>query len=183
MTSHALLSTSPWPKRRTLAIAAWLSATISALAATSLWPSGGPLANTLLLNVTASQPLGVYVRSPHALERGRLVAFHPPNAARGHMDRQGGGAQTFLKRLAGLPGETVCIQAGGLRINQRHIGQIDFADNPRARLPHWSGCRSLNSDEYFVYSSARGSFDSRYYGPIHRSAIVSTYEALLVWRA
>lgn len=74
----------------------------------------------------------------------------------------------LIKRVVGLPGETVTIEFGEVYINGLRI------DEPYvSALPRYSGSFTLGSDEYFVLGDNRvNSRDSYDFGPIKRDTIV-----------
>lgn len=95
-------------------------------------------------------------------QRGDIVVFHYPD------DPQ----RDFIKRVIGLPGETITIDNGKVFINGVPI------DEPYvAALCSQGGCssvqRTLGDDEYFVLGDNRGqSKDSTNFGPIKRHHII-----------
>lgn len=100
------------------------------------------------------------LRSP---SRGDVVILQSPEAA----DR------IELKRVIGLPRETVSWSGGRFQINERPL------DEPYARIAEAppgddgsSSCR-LGARDYFVAGDHRlYSRDSRHYGPVTRSMIL-----------
>jgi len=106
---------------------------------------------------------------PH---RGDIVVFHYPE------DR----SQYFIKRVIGLPGETIDVQDGSVVItpqtpeasivlNEPYLAQGIVTDCLRqynCTLPI-----TLDSTQYFVMGDNRtASFDSRYFGPLIQGDIV-----------
>ena len=94
--------------------------------------------------------------------------FRPP--ARGDivvLDLQGE-PEDLIKRVIGLPGETIEFKDGDVWIDGRPL------DEPYAQSSSGAiAARQLGSDEYFVMGDNRGnSKDSRVFGPIHREDIV-----------
>ncbi|MBN1285662.1 MAG: signal peptidase I [Anaerolineae bacterium] len=91
--------------------------------------------------------------------RGDVVVIRNPRLA---------GGEDLIKRVIGLPGETVTIELGRVFINGAAI------DEPYvAALPGYSGEFALGPDEYFVLGDNRGnSNDSFDFGPIKRDIIV-----------
>ena len=88
-------------------------------------------------------------------------------------DDSGEGA---IKRLVGLPGETVTIYRGYVYVNGQRLlepylanGTFTFKDNPRnERAEVWR----LEANQYFVLGDNRyESRDSRHYGPLERSLV------------
>ncbi|MEK7094535.1 MAG: signal peptidase I [Patescibacteria group bacterium] len=98
-------------------------------------------------------------------KRGEVVVFrHPQNTV-----------EFFIKRIIGLPGETVTIENGkvtvandgrpdGVVLEESYIGQV-FTEGHEQIL--------LNKDEYFVLGDNRSaSMDSRIIGPVKREYFV-----------
>jgi len=49
-------------------------------------------------------------------------------------------------------------------------------------LPQWSACRTLKTQELFLLSSySPFSFDSRYFGPVKRAAVIGQAIPLWTW--
>jgi len=94
------------------------------------------------------------------IERGDVVVFWYP------MDR----SKSFIKRVVGLPGETVEIRSGHVYINDDELadqyvpdGYIDGSNYGPRRIP---------VDSYFVMGDHRDSSnDSRMFGPVQRAYI------------
>jgi signal peptidase I len=94
------------------------------------------------------------------IERGDVVVFWYP------LDR----SKSFIKRVIGLPGDTVEIRDGHLYLNN------DQMDEPYVPASYLDGssyeARRLGSDEYFVMGDHRDSSnDSRMFGPVPRQYI------------
>ncbi len=98
--------------------------------------------------------------------RGEVAVFHPPNNEE----------QYYIKRIVGLPGESIAIIGGKVVIyNALHPeGEIltedyiaegaELADMPK---------RALGEEEYFVMGDNRMfSFDSRNFGPVQKDMII-----------
>lgn len=94
------------------------------------------------------------------IERGDVVVFWYP------LDR----SKSFIKRVIGLPGETIEIRAGHLYIDGRELAEpyvpasyLDASKYPALMVP---------PDEYFVMGDHRDSSnDSRVFGPVPRQYI------------
>ena len=89
-----------------------------------------------------------------------------------------GDGQAIIKRVVGVPGDTVLLSRGVLTVNgipvddSASLGDVD---------PSESGEWNLGDDEFFLLGDAwEFSTDSRSFGPVPRSAIVG--RAWLVYR-
>ncbi len=100
-------------------------------------------------------------------ERGDVIVFqfpHEPN-------------RDFVKRILGLPGETVAIENGVVFIDGEPIPREEYLDytSPTSMAP-----LLLSDEEYFVMGDNRpGSSDSRSWGPLARRYIIG--QAYLVY--
>ena len=84
--------------------------------------------------------------------------------------------QTSLRRVIGLPGETVAIlKDGTVAVNGQALEEpyLD-EDGPAATyLPEGQNSLTLGADEYYVLGDFRkGSLDSRFYGAVTEDAIL-----------
>jgi signal peptidase I len=106
-------------------------------------------------------------RTPH---RGEVVIFHPPNKP----------SVYYIKRLIGLPGETIQIKGDKITICQTDCAtdKDKFTlEEPYVKinelLPRPDETITLKTDEYFVMGDNRSvSQDSRIFGPVKRSAFL-----------
>ena len=93
----------------------------------------------------------------HAPERGDIVVFERP------------GQPDLIKRVIGLPGETIEIRGGQVFINGSPIAE-PYITTPATDS---MGPQTLEPDHYFVMGDNRNnSSDSRSFGPISAQVIV-----------
>jgi signal peptidase I len=133
---------------------------------------------TMTANLTPSIPMGLYVADHHVrtLTRGQIVAFLPHNAAARYGVQQGwikpGG--TYIKRVAALAGDLVCVgaeltvttmQEGSVGTTKR-IGPVALVDRSGRTLPHeLRGCQRVPAGSFLpVGDGLPNSFDGRYFG-------------------
>lgn len=101
--------------------------------------------------------LGYRLRQP---VRGDVVVFHPPN-------RQ----DNFIKRIIGLPGETVTVTGHQVAVNGQAVLETYLPD--RGQMGGAPETFVLGPDEYFVLGDNRDfSKDSRELGPIAAERII-----------
>jgi len=97
-------------------------------------------------------------------QRGDVIVFNYPQDT----------SQRFIKRIIGLPGETVTMDVGKITISK---GREEKILDESAYLPKQNSfdniSLSLSADEYFVLGDNRfASFDSRKWGSLSRNYIV-----------
>lgn len=102
-------------------------------------------------------------RSP---ARGDIVVFRYPNDPK----------QYFIKRVIGLPGETVEVSGGRVTIfNDQNPNGMLLPEDAYLDQSYTAPTQgvTLKSDEYFVLGDNRlVSLDSRYFGPVKVDAII-----------
>ncbi len=109
----------------------------------------------------------------HAVHRGDIVVFATPPG-----EDAGPDVKDLVKRVIGLPGETIS-SAGGPGRDQRQAPQRALAREGHG--DHRDHHPEIPADEYFVMGDNRSdSQDSRFFGPIHRSLIVGRV-VLKIW--
>ncbi|MGH9080879.1 MAG: signal peptidase I [Acidimicrobiales bacterium] len=145
-------------------------------------PSGSMLPTLQVGDRIIVDKLSYRFHDPH---RGDIVVFaRPPLEDQAYAD--------LVKRVVGLPGETISSQNGNVYINgkrlvepwlpasvQSYTGALTGGDShPQFDLP---GPVKIPAGEYFVMGdNRRDSEDSRFFGPIPKSLIVGRAVAV-VW--
>ena len=151
---------------------------ISAVVATIVHPPGPHL----LWNASASAPIGLYLITPGApLEVGDMVAARAPEGARQLAAMRGylPSGVTLVKRVAAAQGSQVCASQARILVDGRVAARREKHDSEGRPMPWWKGCRRLQSGEVLLLNRVKASFDSRYFGPVERSAIIG--KAVLLW--
>jgi signal peptidase I len=101
-----------------------------------------------------------------APKRGDVIVFNFPDDTK----------KFFIKRIIGLPGETVAIANGAVRITNTEHPEGFALDEPYVTTEHASTDTmtvTLNEHDYFVMGDNRNaSFDSRAWGPLEEDLIV-----------
>ena len=106
-------------------------------------------------------------------ERGDIVVFETPPAAQ----QQCGAGGTFVKRIVGLPGETVVVSSdGAVSINGRRLDESYVAPGRRGGQ---SGRWPVRDGQYFMLGdNRRQSCDSRIWGALDEDNIIGEVFAI-----
>ncbi len=104
------------------------------------------------------------ISGPH---RGSVIIFRPPYQS----------AHDYVKRVIGLPGDTVEITRGRVFVNGVELDETDYTFEP----PRYQwGPAVIPPEHYFVLGDNRNSSqDSHAFGPIHEDQIVG--EVMFRW--
>ena len=138
----------------------------AALAALAL--AGDERRPRLVWNASASAPVGLYRVVPAGrFSVGDLVAVRPEGAVRTWLSerRHPAAGAALLKRIAALPGSTVCRHGEDILIDARTVARAQRRDRLYRRLPDWQGCRKIAVGELFLLNAGvPDSLDGRYFG-------------------
>jgi signal peptidase I len=106
---------------------------------------------------------------PEGRAYGQIVALLDPRPA---LERPEGEPRLLLKRVVGLPGESLRV-GGGVQVNGRVLEE-PYAHGETPYEQH-RGINRIEPDYYFVMGDHRGaSTDSRDFGPVRRDQILGT---------
>lgn len=148
------------------------------------------------INTSESWPRGLYYskKIDKSLDQYRnkfiLVCPDPDNpvirrAKNWHILEPGfqcpGEIAPFLKKLVGLPGDTIAIDKSGVEINGQSIKNSRIKYKVFELVIHPGYKRTLKPGEYWVMSDySPNSLDSRYFGTVKRSAIIRASKPLFL---
>lgn len=157
---------------------------ISMLGAAALaLSSGEQITPSYIWNASESVPIGLYrLQEAGPLEVTELVAVRPPEPLASFLDFNGylPSGVPMLKRVLGVPGQTVCRTGLSIFVDNIEMGEARERDGRGRPLPIWHGCRVIAPDEVFLMNwQSAASLDGRYFGPIAKSAVIG--QALPVW--
>lgn len=132
--------------------------------------------------------------------RGDIVLFHttavnaaPPVSSKGKKEHRRIGifrneGEILIKRVVGLPGETIEVHGDDVLINGRPLDRNykvnHWPDDEGEAGRYGSGApTTLGNDELFVLGDNReNSDDSRYWGPLKRTHITGRYVRVMFHR-
>jgi len=120
-----------------------------------------------LYNGTPSMPVGLYLRTSGAVERGAIVTVRAVDVTPGYAEERNftDPGDRFLKRVVGVAGDVVCASGAQITLNGAWVAERQARDAAGRALPAWSGCVTLDGDHVFLLGDAPDSFDGRYWGP------------------
>lgn len=144
------------------------------------------------INLTPSEPLGLWriVVLDRPVSLGDLVFICPPQTVamvqareRGYL-RSGtcpGGVAPLIKTVVAVAGQHVEIGAG-VMIDGRPIASSDLIAQDGKGRPMKPFPGGIVPDEsVFLHSPLRGSYDSRYFGPLPASGILGLAQPVLTY--
>lgn len=159
--------------------------TTSLITATILALSGlGPMPTRVVYNPTASAPFGFYAVEPaRPLHAGDLVVSRLPTTAAALADRRlyVPASVPVVKTVVAVAGARVCRDGLAVTVDGRVIALARARDRAGRRLPAWSGCRTLGSDQVLLLGRHPASFDGRYFGPTPTALILGRARPLWTW--
>lgn len=143
----------------------------------------------LIYNPSTSAPRGWYwVGSSTHLQLHQFVVAQLPDKTAMLADQRQylPKGVPILKEIGALGGQRVCMSKGDdggrLVIDGHAVARTLVRDRAGRALTAWPGCRVLAGDELFLLSRhSNASFDSRYFGPIRRSAVIGRAIPLWTW--
>lgn len=141
------------------------------------------IAPKLIWNASASTPIGFYTVQPTGhIEVTDLVAVAAPEPMTSFLHHGGYLPRDtpLLKRVLGLPGQTVCRTGLLITVDRIEMGLALERDRLGRPLPDWQGCRVIADGDIFLMNwEVPDSLDGRYFGPIPASSIIG--RAVPLW--
>ncbi len=169
-----------WPLR--FAGAAIGSATLVGVCLIGAWM---PAKLGYCLNITPSEPVGIYRQIGGGVERGALVLLNRPHgSAASILGRYLPANIPLIKRIAAIPGDLVEVSTEGVRVNG-----ILWPDSVplthdlegRSLRPYPFGISRVPAGQIWVMSNHPRGLDSRYFGPVTESSVISRLVPIVTW--
>jgi len=131
----------------------------------------------LLYNPSPSAPIGWYrVMQIPAYKKGDLIAVFAPDDARVLAANRNYLPFNYplIKTIWAGPGATVCrSETGIVSAPNRPVITALGQDSLGRDMPVWSGCVTLEKDQFFIASpDHQYGWDSRYFGPVRSGNIL-----------
>ncbi len=108
---------------------------------------------------------------------GDYVVARMPKTGMGVGGREG---DRIIKIVMAGPGDEIRIEGTELWINGKHTDRLWLAKSlPGKTVGDFDTRHVLGPREFFVMGTTKESFDSRYWGPLNREAIIGTAHPVL----
>lgn len=153
----------PWVEAlKTIALSGILAFGIRSFVAEARYIPSGSMLPTLQINDRLIiDKISYDFRNP---KRGDIVVFSPTDTLKKQNFKD-----AFIKRVIGLPGETVEVKDGLVYVNGQPIQEKYVEDQPNYRF----GPVTVPPNEYLVLGDNRNnSYDSHYWGSVPRQNII-----------
>jgi conjugative transfer signal peptidase TraF len=121
------------------------------------------------INVSASLPIGIYLKTSRAIGNGSYVVFHPTESQQLLVSKYVKDIP-LMKRVAALPGQAYRLPPTS-----------DTDSKGRAITPFFPKTGIVPSEQFVVIGNTKYSLDSRYLGFVPQSSIVDTITPLFVF--
>ncbi|MEM6625096.1 MAG: S26 family signal peptidase [Pseudomonadota bacterium] len=157
-------------------------AAAAAVSAGAVFQIMAPPVPRVIYNASESAPRGWYWLNPSGeiVPGVRVAAFATPEAqalaeARGYLPS----GAPLLKTVWAVGGDRICIENQTVRAPNHPDIHALARDGAGRDLPQLSRCFELAPNEIFLVSNdVQASFDSRYFGPVHRDLVLGTVRYL-----
>ncbi|MGD9800369.1 MAG: S26 family signal peptidase [Parvularculaceae bacterium] len=139
-------------------------------------------APVLVWNASASAPIGLYRIHDRAPKIGDFVLISPgTELERFISDRRYLPPEIpLVKRVAALSGAEICREDEAVLIDKNHVADALLFDSRGRKLPVWSGCFILQSDEMFLLNTPQKSLDGRYFGATKLDDVIGVAVPVLI---
>lgn len=138
----------------------------------------------IVWNASASAPIGLYKMKAGAHPRiGEFVLVKPEPALETFITERGylPPKIPLIKRVAALSGDEICRQNQAIFVAKIHVADALFFDSAGRKMPVWSGCVTLKSDEIFLLNAPENSLDGRYFGATKMNDVIGVAIPVFVW--
>lgn len=136
----------------------------------------------LVWNATPSAPQGLYFIADKTPETSDYVLIEPSLATKTLIAERHYLPPDIpmIKRVTALPGAEICRVNAQILINGVHVADALEVDSSSRKMPHWSGCFTLQGSDFFLLNDHERSLDGRYFGATKKSQIIGVARPILI---
>jgi type IV secretory pathway protease TraF len=160
--------------------------TILAMAAVGLVSlTAKPLINPvplLIWNASDSVPVGWYFVAKRPPKVREIAVIKPLGWVQLYASERGYLPENawLLKPIYAAHPSIICRFGSHVFVDGKYVAKAKIKDRKHRLLPVWKGCKRLGTSHYFVLGKRTGSFDSRYFGPVHADQAIGIARRLIV---
>jgi conjugative transfer signal peptidase TraF len=144
-----------------------------------------PSALGYCLNLTPSEPVGIYRLVAGGAEHGALVWLKQPTGPTASvLHRYAPVNIPLIKRVAAVAGDVVQVGAHGVRIDGTlwpDSAPLDRDTEGKSLQPYPFGTYRVRTGQLWVMSEHPSGIDSRYFGPVTETSVISRLTPVTVW--
>ncbi len=137
------------------------------------------------LNLTPSEPVGIYRLVAGGVDRGTLVWMkQPTGAAVSVLHRYVPANIPLIKCVAAIPGDIVRVGADGVRVNGMlwpDSAALARDAEGRSLQPYPFGNYRVAAGQLWIMSDNPRGIDSRYFGPVAETSVISRLVPVICW--
>jgi conjugative transfer signal peptidase TraF len=137
------------------------------------------------LNITPSEPVGIYREIGGGAEPAAMVLLKQPHdSASSILKRYLPANIPLIKRIAAMPGDVVETGAYGVRVNRilwPDSAPLTHDQEGRSLRPYPFGTYRVPAGQVWVMSNHPCGLDSRYFGPVLESSVISRLVPVAIW--
>lgn len=136
----------------------------------------------LIWNATPSAPIGLYLVKYKAPVIGDYVLVNASGDAKKLIDERDYLPRDtpLVKCVAALSGAEICRENALIYVDGVHVADALAVDSSGRDMPVWSGCFTLQNDEFFLLNAHEKSLDGRYFGATKAEQIVGVAQPLFI---
>jgi type IV secretory pathway protease TraF len=137
----------------------------------------------LIWNASDSVPVGWYFVTKRPPKVGEITVIKPPDWVHLYASERGYLPQNawLLKPIYAAHPSIICRFGSHVFVDGKYVAKAKIKDRKRRLLPVWKGCKHLGTSQYFVLGVRTGSFDSRYFGPVHADQAIGIAKRLTIF--
>lgn len=138
------------------------------------------------LNLSRSEPLGLYVVTPlHGnLKRGETVLMKCPEGFERYLYGRKWLPEGWplFKTVGAVTGDTFCVSQKEFAVQGKPLGPVYSTDRKGLPLPVLRGCRTVREDHFLpVATGLKSSFDGRYFDAVPVSTVIGKARPVLMF--
>ena len=142
----------------------------------------------LTINVTSSMPIGFYIRDAGGVGKGDIVLvclkdpYRSIGIQKGYIakGKRCSGANPVIKKVIAVPGDGVVLGMESIEVNKKSYPFKTLMKDSKGRALGIYPRGKYSQGYWLIGDNSSKSWDSRYFGPVEESQILTKLKPLLV---